>query len=137
MKLSRAVDYAILGLTSLSRKNQGRSTVTEISQTEGLSLYFLRKVFQKLEHARLIKGQRGIGYQLRKKPQHISLRHIVEAVEGPIALQACMGTKNSCTRQHQCSLISVWKRIQDRLLDDLDSVCLTDFLHETPPSSHQ
>ncbi len=127
MQLSRAVDYGLLGLTHLARTSDKAASVNEIANAQKLSLAFLRKIFQKLEDAKLVIGKRGTGYTLAHAPESISLKDVIEAVEGPTALQSCLGT-TGCTKKRCCRLTKTWADIQKRFLADLHRTRLTDLI---------
>jgi DNA-binding IscR family transcriptional regulator len=50
----------------------------------------------------------------------VTLRAIIEAIDGPIALNRCVARRGACPLQRQCSVHRVWQRIQDHLLDELE-----------------
>jgi Rrf2 family protein len=127
MQLSRAVDYALLGLTYLARETDRAASVTEVSREQKLSLYFLRNVFQKLKAAGLLTSRPSQGYTLARQPRLISLRQVVEAVEGPTALQSCLSSKG-CAKSGCCRLAKTWAMIQRRFLADLHRTRLTDLI---------
>ena len=53
---------------------------------------FLEKIIQDLVRGGLIKSKRGScgGYTLARAPEEISFCDVIEAIEGPIAVNACI-----------------------------------------------
>ena len=53
-------------------------------------------------------GRRG--YQIAAAPENVTLRDIIDAVEGPIELSECASTDNACLRSGTCPVRWVWQR---------------------------
>lgn len=91
MRLSRRVQYAICGIFDLAYHGGGEPVgVQAIGQRQQIPYRFLEQIFAKLRTAKLIQGKRGPGggYTLTRPADSISLREIVEAVEGPLDQRA-------------------------------------------------
>ena len=67
--------------------------IDAVSKEEGIPKSFLAKIFQDLAKAGLLRSQRGAGggFTLAKSPDNISVLEIIEAIDGKIALQRCLG----------------------------------------------
>ena len=120
MQVSRRVDYALRAAINLARQNPGRaSSVGEISQQEAIPKKFLEKIIQDLIHAGIVVSRRGAhgGYTLARDPGDISFRDVMEAVEGPIALNVCVGDRTLCSVSVTCGMQHVWAEGQRRLID--------------------
>ena len=79
MQITRAGEYAIIGLLYLARQPAGRTVmVDEISDAEKVPSSFLAKIFQSLAKAGLIQSQRGAGggFTLVRPPSDINLLEI-------------------------------------------------------------
>jgi Rrf2 family protein len=61
--------------------------VRVIGERQRIPPRYLEQIFQRLRRAELVRGKRGPGggYVLAREPRAITLRDIVEAVEGPLA----------------------------------------------------
>lgn len=120
MQVSRRVDYALRAAINLARQTPGRaSSVGEISQQESIPKKFLEKIIQDLIHAGIVVSRRGAhgGYTLARDPGEISFRDVMEAVEGPIALNVCVGDRTLCSVSVTCGMQHVWAEGQRRLVD--------------------
>jgi Rrf2 family iron-sulfur cluster assembly transcriptional regulator len=87
MKLSLQVQYAICGLFDLAYNGQGDPVqVRVISDRQAIPARYLEQIFRRLRNADLMTSKRGPGggYTLARAPRDITLRDIVEAVEGPL-----------------------------------------------------
>lgn len=87
MRLSRQVQYALCGIFDLAYNGAGEPVhVRRIGERQRIPRAFLEQIFQRLRRAGLVTGKRGPGggFMLTRPPSQISLREVVEAVEGPI-----------------------------------------------------
>ena len=65
------------------------------------------------------KGAKG-GYTLAKSPEEITLRQVIELVEGPYMLSRCQKEEYSCGREH-CRLHSIYEKISEDVRRELES----------------
>lgn len=131
MKLTWASEYAILGMLHLSRLPMGKSTLLSgISEKEDIPESFLRKIFGTLSKAGLLRSHRGPrgGFSLLRSPERISLRQIIEAVEGPIAFTECILGPNICSRQGRCPIEVRCQEIHRKLVKILEETTVADIL---------
>jgi Rrf2 family protein len=120
MQVSRRVDYALRAAIHLARNEGGRAeSVAEISASEGIPKKFLEKILQDLIHAGVVASRRGAhgGYTLARPAAVISFKDVMEAVEGPIALNVCVGERNLCSVSPTCGMHHVWAEGQRRLIE--------------------
>jgi Rrf2 family iron-sulfur cluster assembly transcriptional regulator len=85
MRVSLQAQYAIAGLFDLAYNGRGEPIqVRVIGERQGIPPRYLEQIFQRLRKADLVTGKRGPGggYVLVRTPAVITLREIVEAVEG-------------------------------------------------------
>lgn len=130
VRLTRAGEYAIRGMVHLARQPRDQLVlISQIAESEDVSVSFLAKIFQSLAKAGLIESQRGAtgGVNLNLMPEQISIRQIVEAVEGPLALNRCLLPEDACGRGETCPIANVWREAQDRLTEVLDRYTLAMF----------
>jgi Rrf2 family protein len=125
MQLTREGDYAVRALVDLAGRPRGEVVRTDaLSATTGVPRPYLAKIIQILSRARLVQTRQGPagGVSLLKDPATITLREMVEAVEGPIYLNRCLVRPGECPRDRFCPVHPVWHRIQAVLLRELDAV---------------
>ena len=87
MRLSLQVQYAVCGLFDIAYNGQGSSVqVRLIGERQQIPTRYLEQIFQRLRRARLVHGKRGPGggYTLARPTRDITIKHIVEAVEGKL-----------------------------------------------------
>jgi Rrf2 family protein len=109
----------------------------DLGRRTGVPHAYLAKIIQALAHAGLVRTQRGTrgGIVLLEEPRAITLRQVIEAVEGPISLNRCLVRPGMCPRDRFCPVHPVWARIQEIVIRELDSVCLKDLADALPQST--
>ena len=123
MQLTSGSDYGLRGLLYLARQPSGRLVVaSEIADAEKMPEYFFSKIFQNLAKAGLVNSVRGSngGFALAKSPDEITVRDVIEAIEGPITLSKCVSAPNTCERSGVCPFHAYWKEAQESLISILD-----------------
>ncbi|MCT2557912.1 Rrf2 family transcriptional regulator [Tsuneonella sp. YG55] len=138
MRLSNLADYAVVTMSAAARHcGGGRTSAGELAVETGLPAPTVAKVVSKLTAAGLLRSVRGAhgGLQLARPAAAISLADIVEAVEGPIALAACIDG-GECAVDHDCRVRPHWPIVNETLRGALAGVTLTrlaqDYEPETP-----
>jgi len=129
MLFSSATEYAIRGLSELAARNiDGPIMLDELVAGTGLPRDFVAKIFQKLVRAGILRSAkgRGGGFALAKRQHEITLLEIVEAIEGPRLLDACVVGLEKCNDHMPCSQHDLYKPIRQRLKDYLATTTLAD-----------
>jgi FeS assembly SUF system regulator len=138
LKLNRVVDYGILVLTEIARRNACVST-TELAAAFGISAMIVAKVLKKLARAGLVTSERGSrgGYRLALPPHEVTLRAIVNALEGPISLTFCSSGTSSgrCRTRPLCVATDSMRRLNHLVNGAFEAVSLEDILN-APKHSH-
>jgi Rrf2 family iron-sulfur cluster assembly transcriptional regulator len=94
MRFSLQVQYAICGSFDLAYNGGGAPVqIRVISERQAIPARYLEQIFQRLRRAGLVESKRGPGggYTLARPASEISLREIIEALEGPLAEGLEMG----------------------------------------------
>ncbi|MFQ5882898.1 MAG: RrF2 family transcriptional regulator [Candidatus Methylomirabilales bacterium] len=129
MRLTRGAEYGTRAVLYLARQPQGKlSRLREIAADQGVPLRFLAKVIQALAKAGLVRSSRGAhgGVVLARDPRDVSIKEVIEAIEGPVALNICLQGEGACSRQAGCSIYPVWQEAQRRMLEVLEAVRFAD-----------
>ncbi|MBI1951857.1 MAG: Rrf2 family transcriptional regulator [Acidobacteria bacterium] len=134
MQLTRGVEYGIEGILYLARRCDGEpALIREISRATAIPEMFLSKIFQRLATRGIIRSRRGFrgGFRLARPAGRISLREIVEAVQGPIEFHRCLDHLRARGRRHRCHVQRVFRKIQRKVASILDQTTLEDILQAT------
>ncbi len=128
MRLSSLADYAVVMLSAAARHGEcERLTATLLADETGVPLPTAQKLMGKLAASGLLTSARGTGggFLLARPPEAISLADIVEAVEGPIALTACVdGQRHDCGLEGACRVKPHWGVVNDTIRGALGGVSL-------------
>jgi len=128
-KLNRMTDYAIVVLGALAHRHGETLATAQLAQLTGLNQPTVAKVAKTLMAAGLLDTQRGVngGYRLSRQAAAISLVQIVEAMEGPIAVNDCVdGAQDPCMVSNCCFMSSNWNRVNLAVRAALNEVSLED-----------
>jgi Rrf2 family protein len=129
MELTRKGEYAIRGIIYLARQPAGKmALISEIAEAADVPQTFLAKIFQNFAKQGIVNSYRGTGggFILGRPPSRITLRQVVEAVEGPILPNRCLIGKGACERDDHCTVHPVWRKVQEQIVQILDSVTIED-----------
>ena len=127
MRLSNLADYAVVTMSAAAGHcgSAGRVSAAALADETGLPRPTVQKVVSRLTAAGLLSATRGAGggLQLARPAAAITVADIVEAVEGPIALAACID--GDCVVDHACTVKPHWPMVNDALRGALASIPLT------------
>jgi len=118
MQIPRRVDYGLRAVIYLSGQDRAKCcSIAEIAQQQGIPRKFLEKIIQDLVRGGLIKSKRGScgGYALARAPEEISFNDVIEAIDGPIAVNACLDEHLGCDQIPRCTMIGVWSEVQQKI----------------------
>jgi Rrf2 family protein len=134
MQISRRVDYGLRAVIYLSGQDPKKCcSITEIAKQQGVPRKFLEKIIQDLIRKGLIKSRRGScgGYMLARSPDAISFYDVIEAIEGPVAVNACLDQHLGCDQLPRCTMVGVWSEVQRRVIEVFTSTKIAD-LRQSP-----
>lgn len=123
MKLTRGGEYGIRGVLYLAQQEEGKvSMLSAIAKAQDVPPRFLAKIFQALAKGGVVKSHRGAkgGFSLAKPASDITIKDVIEAVEGPIYLNVCLAAPGECSRQALCPIHSVWEEAQEKMMSVLN-----------------
>jgi Rrf2 family protein len=122
MQITRQADYALRAMLFLARLEPGEKEATsKIAEEQEIPPSFLAKIISQLHIAGLINTSRGArgGVSLARAPKEISLLDVVEAIDGPITLNECVGDPDVCAFGDNCPIHEVWCKAQAELVKKL------------------
>ena len=119
MKLTRKTQYAVRAMLYLSLKQeQDRILAKDIADKMNIPKQFLAQVMLSLKRAGYVRAIRGAngGFALAKPPVEISLRDVIETIEGEVCIHDCLFEENICEYLDVCSIREVWQEAQRNML---------------------
>jgi Rrf2 family protein len=122
MQITRQADYAIRAVSYLAKQapNQ-RSATSTVAKEMKIPPSFLAKIISQLSIAGLLHTSRGArgGVTLAREPGKISMLDVVEAIDGPILLNECVGDPGECDFSEECLVHPIWLEAQKNLVKSL------------------
>ncbi len=131
MRLSRQVQYALCGIFDLAYNGAGGPIrVQTIGKRQRIPHRFLEQIFQRLRKAGLVTGKRGPGggYVLTRGAQEISLREVIEAVEGPLVRGSKGEEDDWPVSEHRPDFL--WDDLAQRTAEMLAGIVVADICRE-------
>lgn len=129
MELSKASGYGLFGMIYLAKQPKGKIvSLTEIAKAENLPEKFLAKIFQNLGRSGLIRSYRGAGggFSLARPANKITVKELLESIQGPIYFVKCLSDLDGCDKRDVCKLLKLWKKSQDYTMRIMSQTTLAD-----------
>jgi Rrf2 family protein len=122
MQITRQADYAIRAVRYLAKQGPNeRAATSTVAQEMKIPPSFLAKIISQLSIAGLLHTSRGArgGVTLAREAKDISLLDVVEAIDGPILLNECVGDPADCVFSDDCLVHPIWVEAQETLVKKL------------------
>lgn len=137
LRLSKLTDYAVVVLVRLSQ-GEGVKTSPGISVSTGVPEPTVAKVLKILAASGIVVSQRGArgGYRLARPLEAIAIADVITAIEGPIALTACVdGGSGNCEAESICPVRGRWDPVNHAIHQALTMITLADMqVSAIPPA---
>lgn len=136
MDISRKTDYALRMLAMLAEDPERLLSVRTAAEEVNVPYSFARSIQHGLVQAGIVESLRGVhgGMRLKVSPDDVTIRQVVEAVQGPMVMNDCTAPDGDCARMGTCCYHPLWAGAQALMRDYLDSVSLGD-IGRSPPGS--
>jgi len=130
MQITRQADYAVRAVLYLASNGDQRTATSMIAEEQRIPPSFLAKIVSQLSIAGLLHTSRGArgGVTLARTPKEITLLEVIEAIDGPIQLNECIGDTGSCSFEDDCPLRPVWCDAQEDLVKKLKGTNFADLV---------
>ena len=135
IRINRQTDYAVRVILALTRQVPAvRIPSAAVQREMQIPPGLMPRIVARLAKAQLLKtfpGREG-GLMLARPAATISMRDVVEALEGPILLSQCLRVRgeDDCPFQMNCPVRSKWDRVQVIMLREMASISFEDLAHE-------
>ena len=127
VKISTRVQYGVRLMIVLA-VNYGKGPVflKDIARGENISEKYLSLIIIPLRGFGLVNSSRGAygGYSLAREPSQITLKEIMDVLEGDSSLVGCIRNPSTCPRVPICVSRDVWAIIGGKISDTLSSITL-------------
>lgn len=131
IKLSKMTDYAVVILAEMASRNGQLLSAAGLAASTKLPEPTVSKILKLLTKHTIVKSKRGIngGYNLIKTPMEINMAAVITALDGPIALTACVDQATECCeRADSCSMKGQWNPVNMAMQKALEDVSLAQMM---------
>lgn len=135
LRLSRLCDYGVVLMAYLAAARVPTQSAQSLSAATGIPVPTVSKLLSAFAREGLLTAVRGArgGFRLALDPQDISLTAIIGAIDGPIALTACLDRPDgACEIESLCPSRHTWQIINSAVQDVLDRLTLADLVNPYP-----
>ncbi len=128
LRLTKLTDYGIVLMTYMATSDVRVHTSAGLSEATRLPLPTVSKILQILLHGGFLQSTRGAngGYSLAKSAESISMRELIDVLEGSIALTECNLDECDCEQMPHCANSANWQRINDAVRQVLSTISLAE-----------
>ena len=133
MKLSTKTRYGTRAIIDIAQNYENGSTMLkDIAARQSLSPKYLDHILSAMRRAGLIRNIRGKGggYILSKTPVNISVKDILEAVDGSFEPVECLSNTDLCDKVPVCGTRDVWLRMKEAVDGVLEEATLQSLLEK-------
>ncbi|MEE9598521.1 MAG: Rrf2 family transcriptional regulator [Acidiferrobacterales bacterium] len=126
MRLSTKGRYAVTALIDLALHDKdGPVALTDIAESQGISVSYLEQLFARLRKNELVEGMRGPGggYRLAHPAEDITIAQIIAAVDEQIDMTRCAG-REDCQDGEKCLTHELWVDLSKQLYEFLEGINL-------------
>lgn len=138
MKITAQEEYGLRCLLQVAKAGEGKSiSISEICKNEGISAANVAKMMRLLRKGGFVKSIRGQvgGYELARKPSEIAVGEVLAFLGGrlfePEFCTQHSGLESECTHNSDCSVRSLWLRVQFAVDNALGRISIEDLMTET------
>lgn len=130
ISLSITTGHAIKALRCLESGHCVPRHISDIARCTGVPRAYLAKILSALAQQGLVQTKRGYsgGISLAHAAKDISLRQIIEAVEGQEWIAECLLGMDACEALTVCPTHDFWTRIRGEIIAELDAVTLAELI---------
>jgi FeS assembly SUF system regulator len=131
LKLAKLTDYAVVILAEMAGSGDQCLPASALADKTRLPEPTVAKVLKQLGAGGIVVSVRGAagGYRLDARPEDLSVAYIIQVMEGPIALTACVDhSAEPCQRAGSCAVNGRWNKVNMAVKRALDQVTLADLM---------
>ncbi|NLK39752.1 MAG: Rrf2 family transcriptional regulator [Clostridiales bacterium] len=127
MKITQEADYALRIAYKLACEDKV-CDAKSIAEDVCISPRFALKILRKFVVGGLAVSYKGVhgGYRLAKSPDQITMRDILELIDGPLDISRCLSDDHTCSRngtnKELCVFHNIFAKLSSILSDNFDKI---------------
>ena len=134
MRITQESDYALRILSALASHEEKVDAAT-LSEETSVTQRFTLKILHKLVQSELVRSYKGVkgGYVLNVPPESITLKKVIELIDGPIAISRCLDSGESCSLnpdKTSCIYHHIFDSISLEVAKKLQSITIADVINK-------
>ena len=134
MRITLESDYALRIITAMAGYDTIKDAKT-ISTDTSVTQRFTLKILHKLVVGDIVQSYKGAngGYKLKIKPEEITLRRVIELIDGPIAIARCLESSEACALncdKTACIYHHIFDDISIQLAQKLENITIQDVINK-------
>ena len=135
MRITLESDYALRILSALATHKEIVDAKTLADETS-VTINFTLKILHKLVSSEIVKSYKGVkgGYSLNVAPENITLKQVIEEIDGPIAIVRCLESAETCSLNQDktaCIYHHIFDTISLDVAKKLAGITILDVLNKT------
>lgn len=132
MRITLESDYALRIVNALAKRGDVVDAKTLSTETS-VTLRFTLKILHKLVLGKIVKSYKGVGggYKLLLTPDKITLRDVIELIDGPIVIARCLENEEMCSMikdKSLCEYHHIFNHISYELSKKLGAITISDVI---------
>ena len=134
MRITLESDYALRILSALAM-HEDRIDAKTLSDEISVTQRFTLKILHKLVQSDFVKSYKGVkgGYKLNIAPEKITLKAVIELIDGPIVLSRCLESSECCSMNADktaCTYHHIFESISLDVAKKLAGITISDVLNK-------
>jgi len=135
MRITLESDYALRILTELAEYEDVVDANT-LSEATSVTIRFTLKILHKLVKHGFVSSYKGAkgGYKLKLPTDQITLKNVIELIDGPIVIARCLETSGACSLNKDktsCSYHHIFNTISLDVAKKLNAITIADVINKS------
>ena len=133
MRITQESDYALRIVTALALAD-GTVDAGTLSEETAVTPRFTLKILHKLVRSGILSSSKGTngGYRLSRPAEHLTMKNVIEAIEGPIVIARCLHSDENCSQngvtKSDCRYHHIFREVSSQVADTFDAICIADVI---------
>ena len=134
MRITQESDYALRILTALA-EHDAVIDANSLSEQTSVTIRFTLKILNKLVKHGFVSSFKGVkgGYKLKVPTDKITLRNVIELIDGPIVIVRCLESSEICSLNQDknlCTYHHIFNTISLDVARKLDKITIADVINK-------
>ena len=133
MRITQESDYALRIVTALALAN-GRVDAGTLSEETSVTPRFTLKILHKLVRGGIVSSSKGAngGYRLSRPAENLTMKDVIEVIEGPIVIARCLHTYEDCSQngmtKSECRYHHIFREVSSQVAEKFDAIRISDVI---------